>query len=255
MKRILAVAVLSIIFVGITVTYFMFSYIDISQSSHAVLSFGVYTRQTDAAYTQLVKKYQTNPKDIVSNYNGFGDYPNQRKVVFPASLDGLFKAIELGKTLPYKIDIIAYDPEHWNATPYDEQIDLVHSISKGADLIHNAGYKYGVAPDRVYLLENYQNIDWTKIDFVDLQLQRLAGNETFHDNVESISKVIRSENPNAEIFVQVSFRYSNATQIITSIESVKNLVDGVFIYYNPNGVIPCPNCTLDNLDKVLSTIK
>jgi hypothetical protein len=216
------------------------------------LAFGL-AAKADTAYLELVQKYQTNPNDIVANsVQNFAHYPNASSILFSSSLQGITNIIQT-ETSNYKIDFVAYDVEHWTNTPIAEQNDPIGSINKGADLVHNAGLKFAIAPDRQFLLANYKNIDWTRIDLVNLQLQTLANDPvTYSQYAQSIVSVIKSQNPKTEIFIQVSFTKSNTTQIINAIESVKNIVDGIYIHLDKVSV--CPNCTLSNLEQVLSTI-
>jgi len=227
------------------------------------LSVGVFTdKMGDEDVEQILKKYHTDPNDVIIGLGPytahFMDFPNQRKMMSAASLNGLEKSIDIANNLVTKVDFIVYNNEHWDATPAEEKDDPVGAISKGADIIHTAGYGYGIAPDKKYLLGYYQQIDWEKIDVLIMQVQTLADKtEEFTDTVIAVSEVVRSANPNTEIFVQVALNLTDVSQIIKSIESVKNLVDGVIVIYLPDTKPPrppCTNCTLENLDSILSGI-
>ena len=70
--------------------------------------------------------------------------------------------------------MIIYDIEQWDKTPELKHADPSLLISKGADIVHQAGYRYGITPDAVTLLDNYKKINWTKIDFLGMQLQKFS---------------------------------------------------------------------------------
>jgi len=221
------------------------------------LHFGIFTTSMDDDLINLLQKQQTEADDIVigSETKYFKHFEGNRKVMGGPSLHHLQKAIELADSSPYKISIIAYDIEHWELTPIDEQNNPVGSISKGASIVHSAGYKFGIAPDLRYLLDNYQKINWKEVDFLVMQMQRKAADTQYlASTVESVTKVVRSMNPETEIFVQVALRFTDVEQTMAAIERARYFADGIIIVYIPSGFVPCPNCTLENLETVLVSI-
>ena len=130
--------------------------------------------------------------------------------------------------------MIIYDIEQWDKTPELKHADPSLLISKGADIVHQAGYRYGITPDAVTLLDNYKKINWTKIDFLGMQLQKFSHDVTEYSSLaDDIATFARSKNPNIEIFTQLSFRFTDANDMIKAIESVKDTVDGFIISYIP----------------------
>jgi hypothetical protein len=171
------------------------------------------------------------------------------------SLDNITDAMNIDQS--YDLDTIIYDIESWYRTPTSEQIDPPNSISRGARIVHEAGYRYGITPDRAILMDNYKMINWTEVDFLGMQLQRLAPDVDEYSRVaDEIVSFVKCKNPNIEIFIQLSFNFSNANGMIEAIESVKDIVDGFIIAYIQNGTsdLCIPACSEDDLDSVLDRI-
>jgi hypothetical protein len=185
----------------------------------------------------------------------FDAFPNQEKIIVVQSLDNMTKA-QLLATRFSDANTITYDIEHWSKTPQSEQSDVISSISKGADIAHSEGYRFGVTPDSQYLLENYKEIKWREIDFVGLQLQRYSNNvPLFKTYLNETSSFIRSENQNTKIFVQLSCRITSTEQTIEDIRIAKNYVDGIIFAYIPaEEGVAANHCTHSNLSKVVSAI-
>jgi hypothetical protein len=189
----------------------------------------------------------------------FDHFAHYRKMLIGPSLDSLRKAVAVEKD--HLVDVVAYDIEHWPRTPPEEKNDPVASIREGASIVHGYGYRYGITPDARYLLENYKTIEWKEIDFVALQFQRFSNNkEQFINYTRDVSSYIKSINPATEIFVQVSFRYTDANQMIQIIEDTPNRwVDGILIVYLPNSNdssadVCSPRCNPEALESVLHRI-
>src|SRR3972149_4662555 len=90
-----------------------------------------------------------------------------------------------------------------------------------------------------------------------LLAQLVRGHQLFTTQVttvESVTKVVRSMNPDTEIFVQLALRFTDVEQTIAAIERARYFADGIIIVYIPSGFAPCPNCTLENLETVLVSI-
>lgn len=227
------------------------------------LSFTVFTFANDNESMSVLKKYYVGDKNYVIEPVGtlhnsawlFDTFSHERKIIIASSLNNLTDAIRLGKR--YSADIIAYDIEHWDKTPESEKHDPTLSIQKGADIVHAAGFRYGITPDAQYLLENYKAIDWTKVDFLGMQLQKFSGETAqFATYTKQISDFVRTANPQTEVFVQLSFRFADANRIVEAIGSVERSVDGFIIAYLPSSdTNSCvPRCTPEALDKVLARV-
>ena len=121
--------------------------------------------------------------------------------------------------------------------------------------MHQAGYRYGITPDAVTLMDNYKKINWTEIDFLGMQLQRFSQNVTKYSSIaKEISSFVRSKNPNVEIFSQLSFRFSDASDMIKVIERVKDIVDGFIIFYTTEPHLCVSICSPHELNLVLGRI-
>jgi hypothetical protein len=190
----------------------------------------------------------------------FDEFPDRKKMIIVQSLDNMTDAIELGRRFD-NVSHIVYDIEEWDKTPHSEKENPVIAMSNGSSTVHAAGFKYGITPDAPTLLDNYRDINWTEIDFLGMQLQRFSDNITEYSNyAKEISEHVRSQNPEIEIFAQVSFRLTSTSDMIAAIESTKNSVDGYIVAYlpDPDGdgrSDSCiTTCTPEDLDKVLNTI-
>lgn len=182
-------------------------------------------------------------------------FPTHRKMIIVQSLDNITNALKIERD--YDLNMIIYDIEVWEKTPELKHTDPSILISKGADIVHQTGYRYGITPDAVTLVDNYEKINWTKIDFLGMQLQKFSQDVTEYSRLaEEIATFARSKNPNIEIFTQLSFRFTDGDDMIKAIESVKNTVDGYIIAYLPgtNSDSCTSGCSPQELNFVLDRI-
>jgi hypothetical protein len=182
-------------------------------------------------------------------------FPTHRKMIIVQSLDNITNAIDIGRY--YNLTMIIYDIEQWEKTPELNGTDPSLLISRGADLVHQAGYRYGITPDADMLIENFRKINWNKTDFLGMQLQKYSQDISEYSRLaEEISTFARSKNPNIEIFTQLSFRFADADDMIEVIERVKDIVDGFIVSYLP-GTAPdscISKCSPHELNLVLDRI-
>jgi len=95
--------------------------------------------------------------------------------------------------------------------------------------VHNAGFKYAITPSRDLLQAEYQGVDWTKIDLITIQMQRITANETnYHSYLDPIVSFIKTKNPNVLILVQVNPQFDSVSHIASVIDKTKS-IDGVSI--------------------------
>jgi hypothetical protein len=90
-----------------------------------------------------------------------------------------------------------------------------------------------------------------------MQLQRFSEDvPEYSRTAEEITSFVRSENPNIEVFTQLSFRFTDDNDMIRVIESVKDIVDGFIISYLPNGTSDScvSGCSPHDLNSVLDRI-
>jgi hypothetical protein len=185
----------------------------------------------------------------------YDSFPTHRKMIIVQSLNNITDAISIDPR--YDLNMILYDIERWKKTPEVERTDSSLSISKGAGIVHEAGYRYGITPDAVTLIDNYKKINWTEIDFLGMQLQRFSEDVNEYSRLaEEITSFVRSKNPNTEIFTQLTFRLTDANDMIKVIESVKDIVDGFIISYHSNRTSDsCSSgCSPHDLNLVLDRI-
>jgi hypothetical protein len=104
-------------------------------------------------------------------------------------------------------------------------------------------------------MDNYKKINWAEIDFLSMQLQRFSQNITEYSNIaKEVSTFVSSKNPDIEIFTQLSYRFTDATEMIKIIESVKDIVNGFIIFHNPESGLCTSSCSPHELNLVLDRI-
>ena len=236
-----------------------------SRTSEEPLLFGVFTYANDTdSMRAMQEQYSSNDRkhyvmhSIRALPQGlwlYDEFSTHRKMIIVQSLDNITAAIDIDRY--HNLSMIVYDIEHWERTPESERADPLLSISRGADSVHEAGFRYGITPDADMLIDNYRKINWTEIDFLGMQLQRFSQNaEEYSSLAEEIASFARCKNPNIEIFTQLSFRLTDATDMIRIIEGVNDVVDGFIIAYDTNSrEDSCiSGCTPDQLNLVLKRI-
>jgi hypothetical protein len=234
-----------------------------SEAPEEPLLFGVFTFANDTESMSVLKQqYSSNDRNhyVIQSIRSapaqlwlYDALATHRKMIIVQSLDNITYAIKIGQN--YDLDTIVYDIEQWERTPESERIDPSVSISKGADIVHEAGYRYGITPDAVTLMDNYKKINWAEIDFLSMQLQRFSQNITEYSNIaKEVSTFVSSKNPDIEIFTQLSYRFTDATEMIKIIESVKDIVNGFIIFHNPESGLCTSSCSPHELNLVLDRI-
>ena len=206
------------------------------------LLFAIFTQANDSESMKVMRQqYSQNDRNhyVMQSIRSLPEplwlydaFPTHRKMIIVQSLDNITNAIDIGRY--YNLTMIIYDIEQWEKTPELNHTDPSLLISKGADIVHQAGYKYGITPDADTLIENYKKINWNKTDFLGMQLQKYSQDTTEYSRLaEEITTFARSKNPNIEIFTQLSFRFADTNEMIEVIESVKDIVDGFIVSYLP----------------------
>jgi hypothetical protein len=204
-----------------------------SKTAEEPLLFGVFAFANDTESMNVMRQhYSSNDRNhyvmhsirsLSEGLSLYDEFPMHRKMIIVQSLNNITDAININRQ--YDLDMIVYDIEHWEKTPESEQADPSRSISKGAGVVHEAGYRYGITPDAVMLMDNYKKINWTEIDFLGMQLQRFSQDVAEYSGLaKEISSFVRCNNPNIEIFTQLSFRFTDANDMIKVIESVKDIL-------------------------------
>ena len=105
-------------------------------------------------------------------------------------------------------DYMGYDSEDWSLTPTAEKAAIVASTQSACTYVHAAGYKFAFTPEidvpGWYANTNWNNFNWTCVDWLDLQEQFLSSNPAaLAANVSAMIAVPKSKNPNLIVFVQI----------------------------------------------------
>ena len=174
--------------------------------------------------------------------------------------------------------LIVYDPERRELTPPDEQRRMVASIRRAARLVDATGcHDFGLAPGATPLwgldparcdfdLEHgsYRRVPWRRVDLVDVQAQRLAGDDCaardgatrYEELVESVAAYVRARNPRIRVVAQVSFRDSTPELMVEALARVAPAIDGIYFSYpTTNEDIPCRYCTPANMAALLDALR
>ena len=173
---------------------------------------------------------------------------------------------------------IVYDPEYRSLTPKKEQANVVDAIKKARRMVASTGcHDFGLAPGSTLLFgfdgsdctfdlgDSYlRDINWKRIDLVDIQSQRLLsahclerdGLATYRRLARRIAAHVRTENPDIEVFSQVSFRDNAPVDMLEGLNSVRDVIDGFYFSYPSNNTdIPCEYCSEDDLELLLSNVR
>lgn len=228
---------------------------DSSESTAVLQKHFSQQRPRDDHIVQSIRQFAIERSSGEAQYvNLFDVLVDENKMITIQSLDNITQAANYASAYP-NVTHILYDIEGWDQTPQAEKDRPADSISVGSNQIRGHGLKYGITPDADMLTENYQEINWTQVDFLTMQLQRYSQNITeFRNITETISNHVREKNDSIEIYVQLSFRFTDADQMIDAIDIVSPWVDGYMIAYLPEGS-GCPtDCSPEALDTVLDHI-
>lgn len=236
-----------------------------SETPQEPLLFGVFTFANDTDSMEVMQEqYSANDRNHYVMHSIrvlpqglwlYDEFPTHRKMIIIQSLDNITQAIDIDRY--HNISTISYDIEHWERTPESERVDPLFSISRGAGIVHEAGFSYGITPDAEMLIDNYKRINWSEIDFLGMQLQRFSQNiEEYSSLANEIASFAKCKNPNIEIFTQLSFRLTDANDMINIIDNVHDTVDGFIIAYDTNTrADSCiSGCSPSQLNSVLNRI-
>jgi hypothetical protein len=237
----------------------------LSETSQEPLLFGVFTFANDTDSMEVMQdQYSANDRNHYVMHSIrvlpqglwlYDEFSTHRKMIIIQSLDNITQAIDIDRY--HNLSTISYDIEHWERTPESERVDPVLSISRGAGIVHEAGFRYGITPDAEMLIDNYKKINWSEIDFLGMQLQRFSQNiEEYSSLANEIASFAKCKNPNIEIFTQLSFRLTDASDMRNIIDNVHDIVDGFIIAYDTNTrADSCiSGCSPSQLNSVLNRI-
>ena len=182
------------------------------------------------------------------------------------SLEELRRVVSISQ----KPGMLMYDFEQWNSTPLYEQAHAAQSFAEGADIAHDAGYKFGVSISMHFLGFRYlgrrgcsfnysssilPSVNWGAIDTVNLQVQRPANPNcskggNFSQMTAALSRMtsyIRSHNPRVYLTAELSMAEESPSTILAAARAVRRYVNGIGIAYPP----PCSYCSAGALLTVL----
>lgn len=197
--------------------------------SQLPLSFPVQSPEV-AAYFQEIAR----PQDIASVPSTqlfllSQESAGQKMVAFRSFADGQREL----DTLTSPVDMVMYNPEHWELTPEDEQQDLPATVQRFAEFVHERNLRFMFAPDRRYAEEHLDQVA-PDIDAVLLQGQRLQHDpQTFATWVLGMTEVAHAANPDIQVFVQVGATRGTASEMYAAIQTVADEIDGIAVWSMP----------------------
>ncbi len=174
------------------------------------------------------------PNDYTSNFqaSNLDLYPNINHCLSGYSLDTVKAAITTSQTHS-GIGCIAYDNEANNAnlsSPPTELSDPAGSTNQAATLVKQAGLKFAAEPTFQLLMQEYQGVDWSKVDVLVMQTQKVTANDgTFVSDVTSVSNWVKSKNPDTLVFVQVNQAFDTTPHLISVVKAVSERINGVSV--------------------------
>jgi hypothetical protein len=195
----------------------------------------VYPINSDDNTKSVVQKH---PEVVaISNFRMplLAQYPAEDHMLLAESHQAIRDGISEMRQSGIPLDYIIYDNEASNyelSTPESELVDPALSTNQAMDIIHNAGLKSAICPTRNILKEEMMGVQWSKVDVVIIQMQKVVGLAEFYDLTTRVAQVARPQNPDILIVVQVApSLYSNA-EITESVKKVKPYIDGVHVMWN-----------------------
>ena len=236
----------------------------IAREVRLIVALSGYAMQ-DEAIVPVLQKY-LHSTDYLIGWGGqrltmtfLSQFPQLRKTMGIASSSNFDEVMTQHiPRLPYAVDMIYYDPEHWEQTPVEEQQRVPETLSAVAKRIRQAGYRVGFAPDRRFALELYQQINWADVDLFVFQVQRVVRAESdlpaLHEMVNRVASFIHDHNPRTEVYVQLAFRFAEPALMRQAIDiALTAPIQGFSLLYLLNK--DCPTqCTTQNLEQVLSHV-
>jgi len=150
-------------------------------------------------------------------------------------------------------DYMGYDSEDWVLTPTAEQNAQAQYTQEACNYVHNAGYKFAFTPEiDVPGWGQFAQINWTCVDFLDLQEQFLSTDPaSMANNVTQLITIAKDANPNLVVFVQLDIAGDSISATQAEIESgilLLSQIPGV------NGVILQDLCATSSCNSTLTDL-
>ncbi|MEM2856261.1 MAG: hypothetical protein QW416_04080 [Candidatus Nitrosocaldaceae archaeon] len=177
-------------------------------------------------------------KDYITNTDFTVIFPGVESITYASNLNGSNVATYFSITdiknniqiLKDKVQYIAYNIEH-NLSPDNEVNDVITSIRMASEIAHTNGFKMMLSPSG-RLTEVYAREFAPYADIYILQYQALQSNpEEYARYVRDIVREIREVDSDVKLIAQVSTLRGDVNSMIDSINRVKDVVDGVTIFY------------------------
>lgn len=125
------------------------------------------------------------------------------------------------------IQIAAYDPEHWAATPASEQSNLVGTVQSFAAMAHSLGMLAVVIPDDRFA-QQYGAQLAPYVDVLVLQGQHYQLDKgQFAGFIQPLVTAIKQANRNCLVYSQVETSNGTPQQMADAIGGVAGIIDGV----------------------------
>jgi hypothetical protein len=202
--------------------------------------------------TRTTIRSHLDEDDFVNNFRlpVLGMYPGQNQALNEQSIAAVKNSI--ASEIPASkvdVDYIEYDNEAGNgglSTPESELVDPASATNEAVKTIKEAGYKAGVAPTRRILMQELPGVEWSRVDYVVMQLQKVVGTQEFRDTADKVSATSKSQNPDIKIFAQVNPALNSVEEIVDAIDSIRDDIDGVGIVWTMNDA--------SQLDKLLTAL-
>ena len=151
----------------------------------------------------------------------------RKQVLFASAAE----AEQLVPSVADEITSIAYDLEHWPATPADEQADPVAAVKRLRALADKYGLSLTLGPDRRFTEEYGAQLAPYADEYI-LQVQRLQGSPaSFASLTNPMIQEVRAANPEIEIVVQLR-PDGTAADLMGFVNDLGANIDGVSLLTN-----------------------
>lgn len=195
----------------------------------------VYPIKNDDYTKSVVAKHASVTSIINFRLGLLEKYPNEQHMLLTESHEAIRNGIAEARQTGVRLDYVVYDNERSNynlSTPESELVNPAASTNQAMDIIHNAGLKAAICPTRSLLKEEMSGVQWSKVDLVVLQMQKVVGVAEFYDLTTKVAQLARPQNPDIIIIVQVSPALASNAEIIESVKKVKPYINGVQVLWN-----------------------
>lgn len=133
-----------------------------------------------------------------------------------------------------QVDIVAYNPEHWDQTPTSEQQNLVATVQRASAFASARGLPLLVAPDRQFATQ-YAGQIAPYADGLLLQGQRLQDDpKVYAAWIRDTAASARAGKAGVLIYAQVSLAIGTATVCDAAARAAAPDVNGISVWSSPS---------------------